>query len=53
MPDINQNSAFFDERFVPLKGSSWLKAQEASSNIIKALATFPVGQWPHTSYMIP
>lgn len=52
MPDINQNSQHFDERFVPLKGASWLKAQEASSSIIKALATF-AGQWPHTSYMIP
>lgn len=52
MPDINKNSTHFDERFIPLKGSSWLKAQEASSNIIKALAVF-AGQWPHTSYMIP
>lgn len=52
MPDINQRSTHFNESFVPLKGSSWLKAQEASSSIIKALATF-AGQWPHTSYMIP
>jgi Ni,Fe-hydrogenase I large subunit len=52
MPDVNQNSDYFDERFVPLKGTSWIKAQEASSSIIKALATF-AGQWPHTSYMIP
>ncbi|MFA7083499.1 MAG: nickel-dependent hydrogenase large subunit [Arcobacteraceae bacterium] len=52
MPDMNQHSSLFDEKFVPLKGKSWLKAQEASSNIIKALATF-AGQWPHTSYMIP
>lgn len=52
MPDINKNSKLFDERFVPIKGNSWLKAQEASSSIIKALATF-AGQWPHTSYMIP
>ena len=52
MPDINQQSHHFDEKFVPLKGQSWLKAQEASSSIVKALATF-AGQWPHTSYMIP
>lgn len=52
MPDINKNSESFDEQFVPLKGAAWLKAQEASSSIIKALAVF-AGQWPHTSYMIP
>jgi len=52
MPDINKNSTYFDERFIPLKGAAWLKAQEASSSIIKALAVF-AGQWPHTSYMIP
>lgn len=52
MPDINQQSRYFDEKFIPLKGQSWLKAQEASSSIVKALATF-AGQWPHTSYMIP
>jgi hydrogenase large subunit len=52
MPDVNQHSRYFDEKFVPLKGEAWLKAQEASSSIIKALATF-AGQWPHTSYMIP
>ncbi len=52
MPDVNQQSRYFDEKFVPLKGEAWLKAQEASSSIIKALATF-AGQWPHTSYMIP
>ncbi|WP_419770050.1 MAG: nickel-dependent hydrogenase large subunit [Candidatus Marinarcus sp.] len=52
MPDINKNSLNPHSQFNPLVGAQWLKAQKATSEIIKALAIY-AGQWPHTSYMIP
>jgi hydrogenase large subunit len=52
LPDINQSSKYYQSKYEPLKGKQWLKAQKASSQIVKALALF-AGQWPHSSYMIP
>ena len=43
---------FADKNFEEIKafeGKEWIKAQKASSTILKAMATF-TGQWPHGSF---